>query len=365
MSLNIGIVGLEMSGRTTIFNCLTASGADTGRSRQEEHIGIARVPDERVDRLKQLFKSRKAVYGEVKYIDLGASLKSAARDFNLSGKLLSELGAADALLCVVRSFKDDSVPHPQGNIDPARDIEAMELELNFSDLAIIERRLERLALQLKSARSAERPGLEAEAGLLERVKKELETGTPLRRQSLAESELKTISNFQFLSLKPLLTVINTGEEDLANTAELEATLNSRFGDNYHRILALAGKLEMELAGLDESSRRDFLSDFNITEPGLQKVLRASFDLLGLISFLTTGEDESRAWPIPRGISAPQAAGRVHSDIERGFIRAEVVSYRDLVRLGSYPAVKKEGLFRVEGKNYIVQDGDVINFLFNV
>lgn len=365
MSLDIGIIGLEMSGRTTIFNCLTSAEAGIGRSRQEENIGIARVPDVRVDRLREMFKSRKAVYGEVKYVDLGASLKNAAKDFNLSGKLLSELGATDALLCVVRAFADESVPHPQGSIDPARDIEAMELELAFSDMAIIERRLERLASQLKGAKAADRPALEGEAALLGKIKTGLEAGIPLRRQPLDGEDLKKISCYQFLSAKPMLTVLNIGEEELGQAKQREESLNLRFGDEGHRVVALAGKLEMELAGLDDESKQAFLDDFQIEEPGLHKVIRASFDLLGLISFLTTGEDESRAWPIPRNTPAPQAAGRIHSDIERGFIRAEVVHYDDLVRLGGYAGARKEGVFRVEGKNYIVEDGDVINFLFNV
>lgn len=365
MSLDVGIIGLEMSGRTTIFNCLTSMEAGSGRSRQEEHIGIARVPDSRVDRLKEMFKSRKAVYGEVKYIDLGASIKNAAKDFTLSGKLLSSLGATDALLCVVRAFKDEAVPHPQASIDPARDIEAMELELAFSDMAVIERRLEKLSAQIKSSRTAERPALEGEAAFLENIKAGLEAGAPLRRQALDEEDLKKISGYQFLSLKPMLTVLNIGEDELGQARQMEEQLNLRFGDKSHLIVALAGKLEMELAGLDDESRQAFLDDFQIEEPGLNKVIRASFDLLGLISFLTTGEDESRAWPIPRNTSAPQAAGRIHSDIERGFIRAEVVHYDDLVRLGGYAGARKEGVFRVEGKNYIVQDGDVINFLFNV
>ncbi len=365
MSLDIGIIGLGMSGRTTIFNCLTSQETGAGRSRQEENIGIARVPDTRVDRLKEMFKSKKAAYGEVKYVDLGASLKNAAKDFSLSGKMLSELGATDALLCVVRAFKNESVSHPQGTIDPARDIEAMELELAFSDMAIIERRLEKLSSQLKSVRAADKSHLEEESLLLEKIKNQLEVGIPLRRQKLSEEERKKISTYQFLSLKPMLTVLNIGEEELERAKQMEEELDSRFGDENHQVIALAGKLEMELVVLDEDGKQAFLDDFKIEEPGLQKVIRSSFELLGLISFLTTGEDESRAWPIPRNTLAPQAAGRIHSDIERGFIRAEVVQYDDLVRLGGYAGVRKEGLFRVEGKNYIVQDGDVINFLFNV
>ena len=258
----------------------------------------------------------------------------------LSGKLLSSLGATDALLCVVRAFKDEAVPHPQASIDPARDIEAMELELAFSDMAVIERRLEKLSAQIKSSRTAERPALEGEAAFLENIKAGLEAGAPLRRQALDEEDLKKISGYQFLSLKPMLTVLNIGEDELGQARQMEEHLNSRFGDKSHLIVALAGKLEMELAGLDDESRQAFLDDFQIEEPGLNKVIRASFDLLGLISFLTTGEDESRAWPIPRNTSAPQAAGRIHSDIEIGFIRAEVVLYDDLAVWGDYAARKE-------------------------
>ena len=365
MSLDIGIIGLELSGRTTVFRCLTRQKEGAASGHQSEHIGTARVPDQRVDRLRDLFKSRKAVYAEVKYVDLGASLKNAARDFNISGKLLSELGATDALLCVVRAFRDDAVPHPGGSIDPARDIESMEMELAFSDLAILERRLGRLSEQSKSCRPAERPSLEAESLVLNRIKVQLESGIPIRRQSLDAPELKMISSYQFLSLKPLLTVINIGEEDIGKTGDLETSLNKRFGDSGHRIIAMAGKLEAEMALLDEESRQSFLKDFDIDEPGFWKVIRTSFDLLGLITFLTTGEDESRAWPVPAGTTAPEAAGHIHSDIERGFIRAETVAYDDLVRLGGYAGVRREGLLRTEGKNYVVRDGDVIHFLFNV
>ena len=365
MSLHIGIIGLEQSGRTTIFNSLVRTAAEPGLSRQEEHVGMARVPDVRVDRLAELFKSRKSVYAEVKYTDLGASIKGMAKDFSLSGRLLSHLGATDALLCVVRSFRDDSVIHPQLSIDPARDIEAMELELAFSDMAIIERRLERITGQLKSSRSADRLPLEKEAELLKRLHKLLEEGQPLRCQLLTEEENRQISSYQFLSQKPLLTVINLGEDELGSTGEIEREVSAKFSGANHRIVALAGKLEMELANLDDESRQTFLDEFNLSETGLDKVIRTSFDLLGLITFLTTGEDESRAWPVRRGTFAPRAAGIIHSDIERGFIRAEVASYDDLMRLGGYAGARREGVLRVEGKNYIVNDGDVINFLFNV
>jgi ribosome-binding ATPase YchF (GTP1/OBG family) len=245
MSLDVGIIGLEKSGRTTIFNCLTSLNIEAGSSRQEEHIGIARVPDLRVDNLKQMFKSKKAVYAEVKYIDLGASVKGIASDFNLSGKLLSQLGATDALLCVVRAFEHDSVPHPQLSVDPARDIEAMALELTYSDLAIIERRLERISAQIKAAKPAERIPLEAESELLNRIQKQLEEGIPLRSQPLTPDEQKRLSSYQFLSQKPLLTVLNIGESQLADASSMENDMRSRFGSDNHRILALAGKLEVE------------------------------------------------------------------------------------------------------------------------
>ncbi len=365
MSLDIGIIGLEKSGRTTIFNSLVRTGAGAGRLRQEEHIGTARVPDRRVDKLKEMFNSRKATYAEIKYLDLGASIKGATGDFNISGRLLSQLGATDALLCVIRNFKDESLMHPQLSIDPSRDIEAMEMELAFSDMAIIERRLERLAGQLKAARQSEKLLLEREVNLLSSLQKSLEEGVPLRRQKLGGEDLKQISSYQFLSLKPLLTVINIDEEQIKNSAELEKEMTGKFGDDSHRIIALAGKLEEELAGLDKASQQSFLSEFNLAEPGLDRVIRSSYDLLGLITFLTTGEDESRAWPVPGGTTAPRAAGNIHSDIERGFIRAEVVTFDNLVRLGGYAGVRREGLLRVEGKNYTVQDGDVIHFLFNI
>ncbi len=361
MSLDIGIIGLEKSGRTTIFNALTGLESTSG----QEHVGTTKVPEPRVDRLKEMFNSRKAVYAEIKYIDIGASLRSLSKEFSIGGKLLSSLEATDALLSVVRMFEDESVPHPQQTVDPARDIEAMDLELAFSDMAIIERRLERIGSQAKATRTHERQILEKEESLLRRLSKNLEAGIPLRRQVLAEDELKMISSFQFLSLKPLITVINIGEENLSKADRIEREVNEQFGAPDHKIVALSGKLEMEIAGLDEASRKVFLDEFNLFEPARDRVIRTSFELLGLITFLTTGEDESRAWPILKGTLAPQAAGKVHSDIERGFIRAEVISYDDLVRCESFSAARREGLLRTEGRNYIVADGDVINFLFNV
>ena len=365
MSVGIGIIGLSESGRTTVFNALTRGTADTGLQAQKApHIGTAKMPDPRLDRLTQMFHPKKTTPAEVKYIDIGASLKNLDKDSAISGEYLAQLSGVDALINVVRAFCDDSVLHPEGSVDVARDMATMNLELAYSDLAIIERRLGRIEVLLKSAKVDERQGLNHEQVLLGRVKAALEEDIPLREQELSEEETKLISCYQFLSAKPLLTVINIGEDQLPQAGEIEAELG-RCSRRQQRIIALCGKLEMELAQLDEASAENFRGDFGLTEAGLERAIKASYELLGLVTFLTTGPDEVKAWPVAHGTAAPKAAGKIHSDIERGFIRAEVISYDDLIRCGSLAEGRKHGLLRLEGKNYIVQDGDIINFLFNV
>jgi hypothetical protein len=241
----------------------------------------------------------------------------------------------------------------------------MNLELAFSDLSIIERRFDRIGSSLKGAKADERPKLLHEQELLHRIKDGLEKDIPLREQHLTEEESRLISGYQFLSAKPIITLVNIGEADLSRAKEIETGLNARFGAANHRVVVMCGKLEMELSSLDEASVQDFLTGYGLAQTGLERVIQASYGLLGLVSFLTVGEDEVRAWPITRGTLAQKAAGKVHSDIERGFIRAEAISYEDLVKLGSLAEARKKGLLRLEGKAYIVQDGDIINFLFNV
>ncbi len=362
MSLDIGIIGLSQSGRTTIFQA--ATGGAAAKSGEAAHVGVARVPDVRIDKLSAMFNPKKTTYAEVKYLDLGASIKSMTQS-GIGGEALRELSNMDELINVVRAFEDNTVPHPQITVDAARDIEAMNLELTFSDLAILERRLSRIDQSLKSAKALERPKYVAEQELLGRLKAELEKDVPLRNVTMDADEEKAISGYQFLSAKPLLIVVNIGEEDLNCVTEIENEFVEKFSGQGCRVIAMCGKLEAELATMDEASAVEFRADYGLAETGLTRTVRASYELLDLISFFTVGPDEVRAWSITAGIPAQQAAGKIHSDIERGFIRAEVVAYDDLIRTGSMPEAKKQGVLRLEGKTYIVKDGDIAHFLFNV
>jgi len=367
MSVGIGIIGLSGSGRTTIFNALTAGKVETGGygTASAAHIGMARVPDERLVVLTGMFHPKKTVHAEIKYLDIGASVKSLAKEGGVGGQLLTQLAGVDALLNVVRAFEDPTIPHPSGGIDVARDIGEMNLELAFSDLAIIEKRFNRIASSIRGAKPEEKPRLLLEQELLHRLKDELEKDIPIREQKLTEEEERIIAGYQFLSAKPLITLVNIGEADLPKAKQMEAELNQHFARPNHRVIVLCGKLEMDLSGLDEASVKDFLKEYGLEKTGLERVIQTSYELLGLISFLTVGPDEVRAWPITRGSIAQKAAGKIHSDIERGFIRAEVIGYKELLECGTLAEAKKRGVLRLEGKTYVVQDGDVINFLFNV
>ncbi len=366
MSVGIGIIGLPKSGRTTVFNALTGGKADTGSYTPEApHIGIAKVADPRMQTLVDMYKPRKITPAEVKYIDIGASLKSLTEDSSISGEYLSQLSKTDALMNVARAFGNESVPHTEGSVDVERDIAAIDLELAYSDLAIIERRLQRIETSFKSAKADERQQLQHEQTLLMRLKDGLEKDIPIRRMELTDEERKAITGYQFLSAKPLLTLVNIGEEQIAEAEAIEQKLAQCFTGSGRGLTTLCGELEMELGRLDETTAAECRSDFGLTESGLDRVKKMSFDLLGLISFFTTGPDEVKAWPITGGTEAVKAAGKIHSDIERGFIRAEVISYEDLIKCGSTAEGKKQGLLRLEGKQYTVKDGDIINFLFNV
>ncbi len=358
MALSIGIIGLSMSGRTTVFEAATGAAA-AARPGETIHIGTAKVPDARIDKLSAMFKPIKTTFAEVKYLDLGASVK------NIGGEALRELSAMDELVSVVRAFKDDSVPHPQLTVDAARDIEAMNLELTFSDLAIIERRLGKIEQSLKAAKAIDRPKIIAEQELLLRLKGELEKDIPLREVELTEEEEKSLAGYQFLSAKPLLTVVNIGEEDLSNVDKIEKDFAKKFSGNKRRLIALCGKLEAELATMDAASAAEFRSDYGLSETGLSRTIRASYALLNLISFFTAGPDECRAWSITAGTVAQVAAGKIHSDIQRGFIRAEIVAYDDFIRVGTMAEAKRQGILRLEGKTYVMKDGDIAQFLFNI
>ncbi len=363
MSVDIGIIGLPKSGKTTIFNALSKGKAAIEKS--TPHIGVAEVPEPRLKMLASTLRPKRVVPAEVKYIDIGASTKGWEKGEGISGELLNQLSNTDALINVVRTFTDETIPHIEGSLDTNRDIATLNLELTFSDLAIIERRLERINTSLKGAKPPERQDLLREQAMLLKFKTELEKDVPIREQRLTTDEARTIDNYQFLTAKPLLIVVNIGEEQLPQAVSLEAELNSHYSRPKCRVIALCGKLEMELAQLDEDAAEKFRTEFGMSEVGLSRTIKLSYELLGLISFFTIASGEVKAWSIQSNTSAVKAAGKIHSDMERGFIRAEVISYDDLGKCGSLAEARKRGLLRLEGKNYIVQDGDIITFLFNV
>jgi ribosome-binding ATPase len=367
MSVDIGLIGLSKSGKTTIFNGLTKGKAATGgySAKASANIGMASVPDERLYQLAEIFHPKKIVHAEVKYIDIGASEKEMAVDKGIGGQLLNQLSTVDVLVNVVRAFKDDSLPHPEGSLNIERDIEAMNMELSFSDLAIMEKRLDKMEGSMKAAKPAERLTYQKEQEVLLKIKANLEKDIPIRELELSPDEQRSIINYQFLTAKPILTVVNIGEDDLPKAKSIEEDLNKRFAKPKCRVIASCGKLEMELSQMGDDAMLEFRKEFGMQETGLDRTIKVSYELLDLISFLTVGEDECRAWPIKKGTEAVKAAGKIHTDIERGFIRAEVIHYTDLLKYKGLAEAKRQGLLRLEGKTYIVQDGDTINFLFNI
>ncbi len=357
--MQIGIIGLPNSGKTTIFNALTRSQTETesySSGQLEVHTAVVNVPDPRVDRLAEMFRPRKVVYAQVIYNDIAGLAKGAGRSGSISGPLLNAIAANDALMLVVRAFQDENVPHPDGSVDPARDMASMEAELILNDMAVIEKRLERLSTQKLRGTPQERQQMAQEEALLQRLMAALEEETPLRELELSEEERKRLGGFGLLSLKPLIRVINAGDEDS------EADFTDLLDEN---TLFLRGKLEAEIAQMEPAEAAEFLADFGIEEPGLNRAIRRCYQILGLISFFTVGEDEVRAWTVKRGATAPVAAGVIHSDMQKGFIRAEVISYEDLMAMGSLAEARKHGKLRLEGKEYVVQDGDILNIRFNV
>ncbi len=363
--MEISIIGLPKSGKTTIFNALTRGKAETTAyavASSEPNIGVTKVPDSRLSSLERIFKPKRTVAAEVKYIDIPAP-RNLGKGEGLTGQLLTHLSKVDALLHVVRAFPDAAIPHIQGSIDAERDIATMNLELAFSDLSIIERRLKRIEDSLKGAKSSERDPLLREQALLARIKTSLEKELPVKEQKLSEEESKSLLNYQFLTAKPLLVVINIGEDQLPQAPAWEKEFSSRHP--HLPVVALCGKLEMELTQLSDSEAEEFRSASGLKEAALNRLIKLSYDTLGLISFFTTASAELKAWTIPQNTPAPKAAGKVHSDMERGFIRAEVVSYDDLMKCGNMAEARRQGLLRPEGKGYLVKDGDVITFLFSV
>jgi GTP-binding protein YchF len=362
--MKIAIIGLPMSGKTTIFNALTKGKTDVAAYSPTlaPNMGVAKVPDSRLSVLEGIFQPKKTVPAEVSYIDIAGSIKSFGKE-RTGGELLNYLTTADALLQVVRAFEDDKVPHPEGAIEPKRDIASLDLELAISDLAIMERRLDRLETSLKAAKAAERESCLKEQSLLQRIKEVLEKDVPIRLQGLTQGELKMLSNYQFLTAKPMMVVLNIGEKQIPDAPRLEAEISSYYPQ--FAIVAISGKLEMELGQLSDVEAKEFREAMGLGKPALDRVIDLSYGLLGLVSFFTTVSSELKAWTIPDETPAPKAAGKIHSDMEKGFIRAEVISYKDLEDCGNIAEARKRGLLRTEGKDYIIQDGDVVTFLFNV
>jgi GTP-binding protein YchF len=349
--MKVGIVGFPRAGKTTVFNALTGLQAAVGGYGDpgKPNLGTIKVPDARIDRLSAIFSPRKTTYAEMVFVDFpGAGERSGSV---LDQATLVQMRDADALVQVVRGFVD---PTTQDAADPARDIEGFKSELVLADLAIVEKRLERLRKE---------KGKEQEGDLLERCLKALEGETPLRLIELSAAEERSLSGFGLLSRLPLLVLVNVAESDAA--APLSDAVRARLDASGVPGLALCAQIEMEIAGLEAGDRTAFLADLGLQESARDRFLQAAYALLDLISFLTTGEDEVRAWPIRRGTTAVKAAGKVHSDIERGFIRAEVVAYEDFIRLGSDAKAREAGKLRLEGKDYVVQDGDIIHYRFNV
>ena len=357
--LRAGLIGFPSSGKTSLFQLVTsAREAPRASGRSDANVGVSRVPDERLDHMTALFNPRKRVPATVEFADIAGV--GGARTGAQALLDVAPFRNADALLHVVRMFRDPAVPHPAGSVDPARDVRAMEDELILADLGVVERRLERLERDLKKGNSAE---LRREQEILHRCREALEAGGSLRALELAGDDAKRLRGFQFLSAKPLLLVLNLDEADLpkADDAVRMAGLETFMSGAATRAVPICAKIELEIAQLDSSDASAFMSDLGLRESGLDRVIRASYDLLGYISFFTVGEDECRAWSIPRDTQAVLAAGEIHSDISRGFIRAEVVRYEHLLARGTLAACRDHGELRLEGKEYVVLDGDVINF----
>ncbi|MBL4931059.1 redox-regulated ATPase YchF [Clostridium paridis] len=365
--MKLGIVGLPNVGKSTLFNAITKAGAESANypfCTIEPNVGVVAVPDKRLDELERIYNSKKKVYTSVEFYDIAGLVKGASKGEGLGNKFLSHIREVEAICHVVRCFNDGNVVHVEGNVDPIRDAETINLELIFSDLEVLERRMEKT---VKLSRSGDKKAKE-EYSLMERIKEHMENNKPVRTLEASEEEQEFIRSLFLITSKPVLYVCNVSEEEVMS-GNLENEYVKKVKEyatvENAEVIIVCAKLEEELSGLEDEEKNEMLNEYGLDESGLDKLIQASYKLLGLISYLTAGVQEVRAWTIIKGTKAPQAAGKIHSDIERGFIRAEIVSYDDLVQLGSEAAAKEKGLYRLEGKEYIMKDGDVVNFRFNV
>ena len=365
--MKLGIVGLPNVGKSTLFNSLTKAGAESANypfCTIDPNIGIVPVPDERLKVLGDLYNSEKVVAATIEFVDIAGLVKGASKGEGLGNQFLSNIREVDAVVHVVRCFEDGNIVHVDGSIDPLRDIETINLELIFSDIEILERRIARAS---KGARNDK--ALAKEVEMLGRLKEHLEEGKLAKTfETNDEDELAFLEGYNLLTYKPVIYAANVAEDDLADDGannEQVARVKEYAKEEGAEVFVICAQIEQEIAELDDEEKKMFLDDLGLKESGLEKLIRASYSLLGLLSYLTAGQQETKAWTIKKGTKAPQAAGKIHSDFERGFIRAEIVNYENLVACGSYNAAKEKGLVRSEGKEYVVQDGDVILFRFNV
>lgn len=364
--MKLGIVGLPNVGKSTLFNAITNAGAQSANyafCTIEPNVGVVAVPDERLDKLTEMYEPVKTTPAVIEFVDIAGLVKGASKGEGLGNKFLSHIREVDAIIHVVRCFENDDIIHVEGSIDPSRDIETINLELIFSDLEMIDRRIDRTTKALKGDKS-----LAKELDFLKRIKEALENSLPARSVECDDDEKAILSEIALLTSKPVIYACNMSEDDFANNIDTNERYNAVkeiAAAEGAEVLPICAEMEAQIASLDNEDKEMFLSELGLERSGLDRLIQSSYHLLGLISYLTAGKPEVRAWTIKRGTKAPQAAGKIHSDFERGFIRAEVVAYDDLMKCGSMTAAKEKGLVRSEGKEYVMNDGDIVLFRFNV